>query len=382
MRLYSANRVILFLVITLFYFNAAAMPEFSTRAPYAVAMDYNTGAVLFDKKAREPMHPSSMTKLMTLYILFDRIKKGELSLETKLPVSENAWRKGGSKMFVKVGSEVSVVDLIRGIAVQSGNDACIVVAEAISGTEEAFAEEMNRTAQRLGMTGSYFKNSTGWPDPEHYMTAYDLAIITSHLLSDFRDYYHYFSEKSFTYNGIKQYNRNTLVGKQGEIDGLKTGHTEDGGYGIVISGVEHSNSPRRTIVVVNGLASEKEREIESYMLFNYVMRSFRNILFYEKGEEVAEAEVWMGEEEKVPLVSGDNIVFTLSRVEPDKLEVKVVYDGPLQAPIVKGDKVAEIHISKPGEAEGVFPLYAGKDVEEKSFFGRIGASAEYYFSGR
>ena len=218
---------------------------------------------------------------MTLYILFDKVKKGKYSLEDKFLVSEKAWKKGGSKMFVEVGKQVKIEDLIRGIIVQSGNDACIVVAEAISGSEEIFADEMNYYGKKMGLQGSNFMNSTGWPDEEHYMTARDLAILTAHLIRDFPDYYHYFAETEFEFSGIKQHNRNRLLKRNSEIDGLKTGHTEDGGYGISVSGINDNN--RRIISVVNGLDNSKERETEAERLYFHAMRDFNLVKFFGEG---------------------------------------------------------------------------------------------------
>lgn len=368
----------LLITLSLPIYSAHAKPEFSSKAPQSIAIDYTTGAILFDQNSKEQMAPSSMTKLMTLYILFDKLKKGELSLEDKLEVSEKAWKKGGSKMFVKVGSNVLVEDLLRGIVVQSGNDACIVVAEGISGSEGAFADEMNYYGQKIGLTGSNFRNSTGWPDDEHYMTSRDLAVLTVRLINDFPEYYHYFNEQEYTYNGIKQYNRNTLLRRNNEIDGLKTGHTEAGGYGIVISGRRGVNKQRRVVVVVNGLGSEKERINEANRVYEHVMRDYNQVLFFAAGEEVGKAKVWFGDQEEVSLVSNKDIIETLSRFDKDKLEVRLEYDEPIPAPIKKGDEIAKLYIKKTDEVDEVVPLYAGEDVEELSGFGRISAVIDHY----
>ena len=221
-----------------------------TAARYAVIIDYNTGATLLDKDADVPMIPSSMTKLMTAYIVYGMLKSGRLKLDQDLPVSERAWRMGGSKMFVQIGTQVKVEDLIRGMIVQSGNDACIVLAEGIAGSEEGFVELMNAKAKELGLTSSTFRNTTGWPDPEHKMSARDIATLARRLIQDFPEYYKYDAERSFKYNNIEQDNRNPLVQK-GLADGLKTGHTDDGGYGLVASSMRGG---RRVILVINGLS--------------------------------------------------------------------------------------------------------------------------------
>ena len=362
---------------------ANALPEFITKAPHAIAIDYNTKKPVLEKAADEQMIPSSMTKLMTTYILFDKLKKGQISIQDKFLVSEKAWRMGGSKMFVKVNDYVTVEELIRGIIIQSGNDACIVVAEGISGSEQIFADEMNATARVLGLTGSHFKNSTGWPEEGHYVTARDLAILGMHIISDFPEYYHYFKENMYVYNGIKQYNRNTLIGKNPEVDGLKTGHTEDGGYGMVVSGVQQTmgGGERRVVVVVNGLANEKEREAEADRVYTHAQRDFRHVLFYKKGEQVETANVWLGEETTVPLVANENILMTLSRVNSDLLQVSVEHEGPVTAPIIAGQQIGNLHIAKPEEVDIRIPLYAGKDVGKMSLYNRIITAFKYYTVG-
>ena len=234
-----------------------------TRAREAFLIDVTTGTVLLEKDADVSMPPASMSKIMTAYLVFGALKEGRISLDDKLPVSEKAWRKGGSKMFVEVGSEVSVEDLLRGVIVQSGNDACIVLAEALAGSEEAFAEQMTRKAREIGMEGSTFTNSTGWPDPNHRMTARDLAILAERMVQDFPDFYHYYSEREFTYNGIRQGNRNPLLYKNLGADGLKTGHTEEAGYGLTASA---ERDGRRLVLVINGLESIKARSEEAERL--------------------------------------------------------------------------------------------------------------------
>ncbi len=250
-----------------------------TAAKWAVIIDFNTGATLLDKDADAPMPPSSMTKLMTMYIVYGMLKSGRLKLDQELPVSERAWRMQGSKMFVPIGGQVKVEDLIRGVIVQSGNDACIVFAEAIAGSEEQFVDLMNQKAKEIGLTNSNFRNCTGWPDPAQRMTCRDIATVARRLIQDFPEYYHYDNEKTFKYNNIEQENRNPLVQK-GLADGLKTGHTEEGGFGLVASA---QRGGRRVIVVVNGLTSMHQRREESERLLEWSFREFENVTLFTRG---------------------------------------------------------------------------------------------------
>ncbi len=349
---------------------------YQTKAEYAILLDYETGATLFAKRADEAMGPSSMTKLMTIYIIFDRLQKGVLKLEDTLDVSERAWRKGGSKMFVRVKDEVSVEDLLRGIVIQSGNDACIVIAEGLSGSEEAFADEMNATAQRLGLSNTNFLNSTGWPEENHYMSARDIAILSGRIIRDFPEYYPYFAEQVFTYNGIRQSNRNRLLGKDVGVDGLKTGHTQDSGYGISVSGVQDG---RRLVTVVNGLDSQRARENEAQRLLQYGFRQFENRHLYKKGDVVDEATVWFGQQKAVPLVVDQDVLLTINRLRKKDMEVTITYNGPIPAPVEQGAHIADLTITQPGADTITLPLHAGKDVEKLSFFSHMLHAVGYYF---
>jgi D-alanyl-D-alanine carboxypeptidase (penicillin-binding protein 5/6) len=285
---------------------------------------------------------------------------------------------GGSKMFVLVNSEVKVEDLIRGIVVQSGNDACVVVAEALGGSEEGFADMMNEKADELGMSSSSFANSTGWPHPDQRMSAADLATLTQRMIKDFPDYYAYFKEISFTYNDIKQSNRNPLLFKDVGADGLKTGHTEEAGYGLVSSAVRDG---RRIVLVTAGLNSMKERAGENARLINWGFREFDNYALFKKGETVADAKVWLGAEGAVPLIVPDDVHMTLRRKARKKLEVKVVYQGPIPAPFAEGQKLAELRISAPDTETQTIPLLAGKSVSRLGFFGRLGAAFQFLLWG-
>lgn len=357
---------------------ATAAQAIETTASSTIIVEVETGETLLEKDADAPMPPASMSKLMTLYMLFDRLKAGALSLDDKFRVSENAWRKGGAKsgsstMFLEPKKRVRVEDLIRGIIVQSGNDACIVVAESISGSEAAFATEMTEKARELGMSQSRFANSTGWPDPNHRMSPRDLALLAGRLIDDFPEYYHYFSELEFTYNGIRQTNRNPLLYKEMDADGLKTGHTEESGYGLVASAKRRE---RRLILVVNGLPSKRARSAEPERLLEWAFREFANYALFKAGDTVEEAEIWLGQTPRVPLVIKTNVHLTLPRKDRRKLDVRVRYQGPIPAPIQKGQEIAKLVISTPSKGVQEFPLVAGADVAQLGVVGRLWAALQ------
>ena len=349
-----------------------------TSARQAILLDTTTGAILFEKNADQSMPPSSMGKIMTVYKVFERLKDGRLSLDDRFVVSEKAWRKQGSKMFVRVNSRVRVEDLIRGIVVQSGNDASIVVAEGLSGSEGAFAEELNQTAKELGMTNSHFVNSSGWPDPEHRTTARDLARLSQATIENFPEYYHYYAEKAFTYNGIRQGNRNPALYRNIGSDGLKTGHTEEAGYGLAASAVRDG---RRLILVVNGLPSKKARAIESERMLDWGFREFNNYALFKSGETVADAEVWMGAAGSVPLVIGQDVLLTVSRKARRGMKVSVLYDGPFAAPVAEGTPLATLKIEAAGVDPVEYPLIAGSDVPRLGMFSRLGAALKFVLWG-
>ncbi|MGB0749768.1 MAG: D-alanyl-D-alanine carboxypeptidase family protein [Magnetospiraceae bacterium] len=369
--------VILTLMVAL-TFGSARADTIETTAKQAYLVDLQTGNVLMEKNSDETMVPSSMSKMMTLYMVFEKLKEGTLSLEEKLLVSEKAWRMGGSKMFVEVGDEIAVQDLIRGIAVQSGNDACIVFAEALAGTEEAFADQMTDHARKLGMNGTTFKNSSGWPDPEHVTTARDLAILAEHTIREFPEYYKFYSEKEFTFSEIKQGNRNPLLyGFEGG-DGIKTGHTEAGGYGLVGSAIRDG---RRLVLVINGLESRQDRISESKRLLAWGFREFENISLFKSGDIVETAEVWFGMSETVALTLEEDITATVRRADREGLSVKVVYEGPIPAPINKGQPIATLVVQTPGGRPLTYPLKAAEAIPRLGFFGRILAAVEYLVLG-
>ena len=305
--------------------------EIDTSAEYAFVTDFGSGKVLMEKEPDTLMKPASMAKIMTVYIAFERIADGSLSLDDTFLISEKAWRKGGSKTFVEVGKEVSVRDLLFGVVVQSGNDAAIAIAEGISGTEEGFSEEMNYVARKLGMENTVFRNSTGWPHLEQHTTARDLNILATALIREFPvekypELYPMFAEQDFTYNGIKQGNRNPLVyGTQG-ADGLKTGHTAESGYGLVGSA---NRDGQRVVMVLNGMKSMKQRSSESRRLIDLMFREFKLYRFYEKDQPVERANVWLGTQSKIDLVLEEPLHLVMARGDRRKMKVTVNWNDPV-----------------------------------------------------
>jgi serine-type D-Ala-D-Ala carboxypeptidase (penicillin-binding protein 5/6) len=348
-----------------------------TSARWVFGMDFDTGATLMEKDADDEMPPSSMTKLMTMYIVYSRLKEGRLKLDDQLPVSERAWRMQGSKMFVQIGSSVRVEDLVRGVIVQSGNDAAIVLAEAIGGSEEGFVELMNKTAQQLGLTHSQFANCTGWPDPNQHMSARDIAMLSAHIIREFPDYYHYDAEKTFKYNGIEQGNRNPMVQK-GTADGLKTGHTDAGGYGLVVSSKRNN---RRVILVLNGMATMHERAEESERLMDWMFFNFEDVTLYAAGDVIERVPVWLGSTHSVPMVAGKDLIVTMPRNWRQKAAVKVTYDSPLKAPVAKGDTVGHLTVTGDGVPQIDVPLLAADDVSRLGLPGRAMAVLSRYVTG-
>ena len=356
---------------------------FETAAKNAILVDYETGAYIYAKNHDKQMAPASMSKLMTLYIVFDKIKNGTLSLDDTFTVSENAWRKGGaasgsSTMFLKIGEKVKVEDLLKGIIIQSGNDACITVAENIAGSEEDFALLMNETAEKIGLENSTFANSTGWPHPDHKMSVEDLAKLSKLLIKDFGEYYHLFSQKEFTHNGIKQGNRNPLLYSMDSADGLKTGHTDEAGFCLTASAQKNG---RRLISVMGGMKSNKERSEEAEKLMNYGFREFDNYTILKKGDVLATANVWYGKSQTLDLTVSKDIVQTVKRNMRNKYQIKVSYEDPIKAPIKKGDKVGTVSFVHPDGNKADYPLVAANDVEQISVFKKFIANLKYLILG-
>jgi D-alanyl-D-alanine carboxypeptidase (penicillin-binding protein 5/6) len=330
-----------------------------TRARHAILLDFSTNIVLYQKDADAPMPPASLGKMMTTYIAFEAIRDGRLKLDRKLTVSERAWKTGGSRMFLEPGDRVAVEDLLRGLIVQSGNDAAVVLAEAIAGSEASFADEMTRKARALGMTNTNFVNASGWPDPDNYSTARDLATLARAMIAEFPTLYRYHAERSFTYADIKQENRNPLLYRNAGADGIRTGFTEDGGYGIAASAVHEG---RRLILVESGLPSTRARAQESWRLLRWGFRTFQPYELFEGGEPVELAPTWLGADETVPLVLDADLVVPLSREQRRALEVSVAYEEPVPAPIAKGMPLGILTVAAPGLETLSLPLKAGTDV--------------------
>lgn len=373
-----------FLVLLAF---AVVMPRsasaMETAAEYAILMDYETGTVLWGKNIDEEMYPASMSKLMTLEMLFNALREGTVSMDDEFRVSEYAWRAGGaasgsSTMFADLNSYVPVHAILRGIIVQSGNDACIATAEALSGSESAFAEAMNERAKKLGLNNSHFMNSTGWPHPEHVTTAHDLALLARHLIKDFPEYYPMFRELDFTWNGIRQGNRNPALYLDPTVDGLKTGHTQASGYGLVASAQRRG---QRLILVVNGLQSEKARADESAKLLDWGFRSFKRYDLFTAGTPIDNAPVWQGTYEQVPLVAKTDISVIMSPQQRKDMKVTVAYDTPIVAPVTAGQEVGVLKIEAPDMPVQEHKLYAGGAVERQGIFARAMGGLKHIILG-
>ena len=350
-----------------------------TQARHALIVEAETGAVLLDKGADERIPPASMSKIMTAYVVFGMLKEGRAQLTDELPVSERAWRLQGSKMFVPIGGRISIEDLLKGVIIQSGNDACLVLAEGLAGSEEAFVELMNQKAKEIGLKDSHFTNTSGLPDPDHWMTARDLATLAMRTIKDFPEYYHYYSEMDYEFNNIKQGNRNPLLYKNVGADGLKTGHTEEAGYSLTAS-VARDN--RRIILVLNGLPTMKARAQESERLIEWAFREFNDYRLFAVGDKVDDGEVWLGAEPKVPLTVAKDFVVTLPRKARKDMKVAIEYDRPIPAPVQKGETVGKVVMTAPDAAPVEAPLVAAADLERMNPWGRIATLAGYLVWGQ
>ncbi|EDM71506.1 Serine-type D-Ala-D-Ala carboxypeptidase [Roseobacter sp. AzwK-3b] len=346
---------------------------FDTRATSAFVFDMKTGTVLLSKNADAPLPPASMSKLMTLYVTFEAIRDGRLSLDDRLPVSQHAMSFGGSTMFLDTTDRVRVEDLLRGIIVLSGNDACVVLAEALSpdGTEQGFARYMTQRAQQMGMTNSTFMNSSGWPAAGHRMSMRDLALLSRHIIEDFPEFYPMFAETKFEFDGRAPQNtrnRNPILGLGIGADGLKTGHTQEAGYGLVGSAKQ---GDRRVIFVISGLETRQARAEESEAIVNWSFRQFVEKSVVKAGVEVARADVWMGDATSVGLTSASDISTLMPVLAEDRVEGEVVYQGPVHAPIKAGDQLAELVFAPEGLPETRVPLVAAEDVPRGGFMARM-----------
>jgi D-alanyl-D-alanine carboxypeptidase (penicillin-binding protein 5/6) len=353
-------------LVIVFLLGLLALPAaaFETEANAAYVIDHNTGQVLLDLNADVPLPPASMSKLMTLNMVFEALEDGRLSLDTLLPVSQHAMDYGGSTMFLNTRDRVSVEDLILGVIVLSGNDATAVLAEALSpdGTEDGFAELMTQRARQLGMMNSTFRNSNGWPEPGHVMSARDLGILAERLITEFPQYYHYFNIREFAFDGRapdNRFNRNPLLGLGIGADGLKTGHTQEAGYGLVGSAVQGN---RRVTFVISGLGSAEARARESERIVNWAFRQFAEREVVTEGPEVAQAEVFLGQSATVGMAAAESVTMLLPALLDSEMEAEVIYSGPIQAPIVAGQELGELVIRVPDMEERRVPLLATQDV--------------------
>lgn len=366
-------RHLLAILLCLSWFVPVAAQGFDSKARALFVLDETSDTVLLDKNADEAYPPASMSKLMTLYMLFEALQEGRLGLTSRFPVSEKAWKMGGSKMFVKAGDTVAVEDLIRGIIIQSGNDACVVVAEGLAGSESEFASRMTKRARELGLNQSTFANATGWPHPDQRMSAHDLAHLATMIIRQFPEYYGYFAETEFEWEGITQSNRNPLLVLDIGADGLKTGHTEEAGYGLVGSAVQDD---RRIVFVVMGLGSVRERSEESQRLAGWAFREFSHQTLFKADDVISTAEVWLGDKSTVDLVFDEDLDILIPFAERRDIEAEVNYQGPVPAPIKKGDVVANLVVKIPSLSDQNFPLYAAEDIGKSGFLPRMIASAQ------
>ncbi len=344
----------------------------TTPARAAIVVDLTSGAVLLAKDADTSVPPASMSKLMTIDLVFEALENGRVALDDTFRISEKAAAMGGSKMFVRSGEVVSVENLLRGVIIQSGNDAAVALAEAISGTEEAFAALMNQRAAEIGLSNSHFTNATGWPDPAHVMSPRDLATLAERIIEHYPEHYGMFAEREFTWDGITQQNRNPLLGGEFPADGLKTGHTEEAGYGLVASA---ERDGRRIVLVLTGLESMAQRSQEAERLMSWAFRAFTTARLYTAGEKLAEAEVWVGSDGGVALAPARDVVVTVPYGLLDKAAVTLHIPEPVEAPVAAGQEVGRIEIALPDVAPVSVPLVAMGAVERGGVLPRLKAGA-------
>ncbi len=372
-----------FLTICIFLAGSGFARAIEVSADYALLIDADTGVVLYEKNADARMSPASMSKLMTLFMVFEALESGTLQIDEKLFVSANAWRKGGARsggstMFLQPRSKVSVENLLRGVIVQSGNDACIVLAEALAGSEETFAQLMTERAHEMGMLNSTFANATGIPAPNHKTTMRDLALLTQQLIARFPDYYNLFSERSFKWNNIFQNNRNPLLYANIGADGLKTGQTQESGYGLVASAEQNG---RRLILVINGLKSKRQRAVLSRRIITWGQRNFSRETLFSAGHTVTHLPVWHGTQSTIAVVPERRFDIMVPRIGQNKMVATVTYEKPVLTPIKKGDPLAVMKVTLPNMAPQKMTLVAATDVERSGLLGRAFGSLGYLLLG-
>lgn len=372
------------LLSSVYYTPSYASTDIPTVAEYVMITDFTTGRTLMEKNKDAPMKPASMAKLMTVYIAFQYIAEGNLALTDQFFISEKAWKMGGSRSFLNLGDSYNLEELLNGVVVQSGNDATVALAEGISGSEDNFVLEMNFFARQMGMNDTVFTNSTGWPHPELTTTATDLNILATRLIKDFPsetypELYPMFSKITYTLNDIKQGNRNPLLyGKTAStngVDGLKTGFTDESGYGLVASALRNG---QRIIMVLNGMESKQERATESRRLIDFMLREFSHYAFFEENQKVDEADVWLGKNYKVPLVTSTQFSYTLSRSERKNAEVKISWKNPVLPPITKGDTLGEATLYIGGRSVQAVPLIAGESVDALGTLEKLWSIFQYF----
>ena len=368
----------LFLLIFLILCNSKSLVALDTKSTHAIILDYETEDILFSKKENELTSPASMTKIMTAYIVFDRIKNGNLKLSDEFIISSKAYKMGGSRMFLEMNSKVTVMDLLYGIIVQSGNDASVAVAENISGTEEEFAKLMNTYANKFGMNNTNFVNSSGWPNSNHYSSMKDIAILSKNIIKHFPELYKIFEKKKFIYNNIRQPNRNPLLYSYEGADGLKTGYVNNAGFGIAAT---VDNNGRRIIVVVNGLKSARERKEEVTKLFDWAYRDTKQIVILNKGQILVKSDVWLGNKKTVNLISGEKLLTSLTLKQQQNIEAKLVYKKPINAPLEKNQEVGKILIDIPNRQTIEIPLLAKDSIKKSNPLTRIFNALNYLIFG-
>lgn len=378
MRIVSFFSIGLFSFLTLMHPVCVAVAPPTVSAKQIYLIDLTTHKVLCEKDARTPAPPSSMTKIMTAYIVFKLLKAGTIKETDLFKVSQKAYKAEGSRMFLDINSQAKVIDMLRGLIIQSGNDASIALAENIAGNEAAFAEMMNQMGRELGLQESNFVNASGLPDPSHVMSARDLAIVAEHSIEDFPELYALYAEKTYTYNNITQPNRNPLLYSFGNCDGIKTGYTEAGGYGLVASAKQNG---RRLLLVLNGAPSAKVRAEESEKLMTWGFTAFTSPLLLRQGEALETADVWIGSQGTVRIGAGSNVFLTVPKLDLMKIKVQLVYHTPIEPPLVIGQQVGDIVVTVPGEEPRTYPLVSLENVQKAGLFSRFMSTLNYLVYG-
>ena len=372
------NIFIIFFIFLFFIFIPFKSFALDTKAEQAVVVEYYTNEILFEKNAESKIHPASMTKIMTVYAAFDRIRNTNLLVTNKCRISAKAYKMGGSRTFLEIDDSVSIDVLLKGIIIQSGNDASVALAECLGGTEEDFVKLMNVYAKRLGMKNTNFINSSGWPESNHFSTAKDLAILSNALIRDFPDLYKYFSDKDFKYNDIKQPNRNKLLKYVEGVDGLKTGYTKESGWGIAATAIRDS---RRITIVINGTSSSRSRMNEASNLINWAFNQTSQKILFEKNQIITKVDVWLGSKPSVNLITDKKIISTLSFDQIQLLKSKIEYTKPISAPVIKGNEYGKLLIEIDGKPTLEVPLLAANHVKEINPIFRIFSAIKYLIFG-